>query len=419
MSIEYLKNNFCKFKPLFNLDLSINKNILSACFFRKTGVAYRDMSLYVNGLVNLNQGVKNNYSNFRIRLFIDNSIYKDKKIMNIIDNCDYVDPVLFLCENYVIENDYHVGLFGTLIRFFPMFDFPNNDAKLVVISDIDTMDVFDTIKKTEKIFTKYNNIKCVIMGNIGKKLIYREHKLIYKNKLLPYILSQRIVSIQKLPNKIIENYLEKVDTHKDTYYSSYYNAKLFPNENNSRYEKNTLTGNYIYGVDEYFLNDIVVHYLVDNNLPFAVFYTIEPLSVIYYGYKLMTFYRNNRYTDILVNILQKILKTEETDIEKLYKLFDLITYNGKNQKEINDIYIDIYKLYIDMYTNRDKYNKFIPKDLLFVYFKINGIKKMKKIIFYNTNISPIILKLDKFDNPKYIDNLIKDANIDINYEIEF
>jgi len=32
---------------------------------------------------------------------------------------------------------FHKACFGTLIRFLPLFDFPNNDSKIVFITDAD------------------------------------------------------------------------------------------------------------------------------------------------------------------------------------------------------------------------------------------------------------------------------------------
>ena len=42
--------------------------------------------------------------------------------------------------NYQIEKSdskYHIDLFGTLVRYFPLFNFNNNDAKSVIVVDID------------------------------------------------------------------------------------------------------------------------------------------------------------------------------------------------------------------------------------------------------------------------------------------
>jgi len=43
---------------------------------------------------------------------------------------------LFSCNEYC-RDKWHLGTFGTLLRMFPVFDLPNNDAGVVIIADID------------------------------------------------------------------------------------------------------------------------------------------------------------------------------------------------------------------------------------------------------------------------------------------
>ncbi len=57
--------------------------------------------------------------------------------MDILLSNDKFEIYLFDCKNYKSNNLYHVDLFATFIRFFPLFDFKNNDADNVIISDVD------------------------------------------------------------------------------------------------------------------------------------------------------------------------------------------------------------------------------------------------------------------------------------------
>ena len=109
---------------------------------------YKDFSSYIDGIKILyNYRIKD--TDFHLRIFIDETIYLDNTIMNELKQLTNIELVLYSCPNFLIKDKKnHEGLFGTMVRFFPMFDFPNNDAKTVIISDVD-------ICSKTKIYTKW------------------------------------------------------------------------------------------------------------------------------------------------------------------------------------------------------------------------------------------------------------------------
>ena len=76
----YLKNSICKFNPLFDIDYSNKKNIISASFFKIQGGGYTSFDRYLNGIFLLNQFVIKEFPDFELRLFIDQTISDDKVI---------------------------------------------------------------------------------------------------------------------------------------------------------------------------------------------------------------------------------------------------------------------------------------------------------------------------------------------------
>ena len=54
----YLKNSICNFTPLFDIDYTKKKNIISASFFKLKKGSYKDFSKYVDGLYNLYNFIK-------------------------------------------------------------------------------------------------------------------------------------------------------------------------------------------------------------------------------------------------------------------------------------------------------------------------------------------------------------------------
>ena len=122
---------------------------------------------------------------FKLRLFIDQSVYNDKKIMNSLKHESTIEIVLYKCPSYVVEEDKHKGTFGTLVRLFPIFDFKNNDANIVFVTDID----FESYNNVSKFFNKYMNN--IVKYLIKTKQIYKLHIFIY-NQLNQHTLHNKI-----------------------------------------------------------------------------------------------------------------------------------------------------------------------------------------------------------------------------------
>jgi hypothetical protein len=72
--------------------------------------------------------------------------------MNRLKKLDKIELVLFKPLDPKL-----VGLYSTLIRIFPMFDFPNNDSQIVILIDIDE-DNNPILKHIEFIKNKLNNL---------------------------------------------------------------------------------------------------------------------------------------------------------------------------------------------------------------------------------------------------------------------
>ena len=78
MNKHYLENSICKFTPLFKINYLKKKNIFSGVFFKLKKGSYKKFSLYLYGIKKLLKYIKNNYNDYTLRLFIDDSIYNDK-----------------------------------------------------------------------------------------------------------------------------------------------------------------------------------------------------------------------------------------------------------------------------------------------------------------------------------------------------
>src|SRR5690606_34264380 len=132
--MSYLVNNICEFELINWTYNDKKKDIVSMSLFKlKDG--YNSFSYYMLRLEKTCEVIRSTMPNTTIRIFIDHHVYNDKETMQALLNLK-IDIILFKCINF-IRDEYHIGLFGTLVRFFPFFDFDFNDAKRVFIRDVD------------------------------------------------------------------------------------------------------------------------------------------------------------------------------------------------------------------------------------------------------------------------------------------
>lgn len=393
---KYLENPICNFTPLFEIDYTEKKNIISCCFFKRNDSYYKDFSKYINGLESLYYNVTKYYKDYSVRLFIDNSIYTDKSIMIKLEKLKKLEMVLYDCPTYKINNNYHIGLFGTMIRFFPMFNFPNNDANIVILSDIDDYAFRKYFDLFKSIGPNINEFYLIKFSNAGRMFKNKElYNKIYKNVILDYIKPQEMVCLKQIDYHVIINFLENLDSK--IIYSYYFNKNLIRDENYiSKYENNS---HFIYGIDEYFLNNNYLKYIIDNKLPF-----IERLNFnIFNPYNYQINVRNEKWLEKDKNIfnllLDKILKLfkikPKSEFDVIQKMID------KNDKNSLKMKYKLYKLFIKI-RNKKRY-KFlfntIYNDLL-LSDKYIGIYEFSEIKFFNSNIKSFFEKKLSFSNKK-------------------
>ena len=417
---KYLENSICNFTPLFKIDYTIKKNIIACCFFKRYNSYYKDFSKYIDGLQALYNTVLKFYKDFSIRLFIDNSIFKDKDIMSKLNKLNKLEMVLYDCPIFKKDDIHHIGLFGTLIRFFPMFNFPNNDAKIVILSDIDDHAFKKYIELFKILGPRMDDLYLIKFSNAGRMFKNKEvSNQVYKNIILDYIKPQEMVCLKQVDYDIIINFLKKLsfDVYLNIKYSSYINDNLVKNDNYiSKYENN---GYFIYGIDEYFLNNVYIKYIVSHKIPFVERLNFNIFNIYYY----QMLARNEEWLDkekiiyeLLLDKILKYLKIKSND--NLKNKFDLILkLIEKNDEKSIDIKYKLYELFIKN-KNRKKYkflfNTFYNDLLLYKYI---GIYEFSELKFYYINFKNFFEKKKSFDDEK-IKNLVnlaykKENNTDI------
>lgn len=383
--IKYLENPICDLTPLFKINYKKKINLISCCFFKMENSGHKDFMVYLNGIKHLYDFVKAEYKTFKIRLFIDVSIYNDTKIMDFLYKYDdLIQLVVYSCNQY-INDIYHYGYFGTFIRFFPMFNFPNNDANIVIQEDIDfLLPIKQSLKEYNRFTSRMNAINDVLDNNINISILrigkldsfmnsVYDYAYNYKNEINTYIIAPLIISFEPIDSLILIKFIEKIKKSNEIY--SYYNL-IKDNKHTSNIENNfNLHKHFIYGVDEYFINNILIKYLYKEKINNAIKtdFNIWNLFKIFFKEVIAEGINNNGKVMIQKFMPYNNLKINEKKI--IEKIFDeIITENNikiKNNKIINkffminkhiktnnnyNIYLSIYKNYIKSSKNPEKYN---------------------------------------------------------------
>ena len=216
-----------------------SKNVLSVCFFTMKD-SYRDISKYQRNLIKF-LNISKNLKTFEVRVYTDDS---GKDFVLQIGESYPSLTVYHYNFNSLREEIGHIGTFGTLVRFLPMFE----DLETVWISDIDIPDHF----LDESILTLMDKYKCPVFYDSA--LCYNERK-IYGRKHT--IIAYRMIFKIKFPKSLLTRFINKLidGTLKETIHFLNNANKLKP------------SSEVPYGIDEVFLNESIYNYLIRHNIP--------------------------------------------------------------------------------------------------------------------------------------------------------
>lgn len=392
--MNYLDNTVCKFTPLFKINYGIKQNILSCCLFKLLR-SYKNFNIYVNGLANLNKYVTEYMPDFRIRLFIDNNIYIDTEIMKKISKLDKIDNVLYACPDFLVDDKYHDGLFGTMVRFFPMFNFENNDAGIIGVVDAD----FNKPESYHNVFKSFQNFK-EHTNDIDDVYLYFYGRLFHTalkdketNYTKPYALAWKIFNVKRINQQILIDYLYEVKYNKNNIMYTDYEPRI------------TLAQptNFIFGVDEYFINNTLLDYLNKNKLCFGLRYYYQIHFPLFFDYE--KYFKENKdeneknnLTSIINFIVDKIPDIKNKSVEDKYEYIVSKVYFDTEKKISPKLDKMFYYLNYRIYAAYAILRKM-------KYFDI--IKKSFSNLVFKKNFGYILIEKNEYVNcPKNRDDVL-------------
>ena len=222
-----------------------SKKVLSASFFTMKG-AYRDISNYEASLKKFLKQ-KEQLEGFEIRIYTDDS---GKEIVQKVVREDPAITILHFNFQPLREEVGHIGTFGTLIRFLPLFE---PGLEVVWISDIDIPDSY----LDPSVLTKMKEAKTEFSF---RTFICYETK-VYGRKYT--ILAGTMISFYTFPKQIFNRFLNSLVHPPKSLQTTLSKSNTLNLANNNR----TLSYSKIpFGVDEIFTNSIFYNYLVNHSV---------------------------------------------------------------------------------------------------------------------------------------------------------
>jgi hypothetical protein len=218
-----------------------SRKVLTCCFFT-VGEAYRDFKHYVQ---NLRQfiGYTQHLTEFEVRIYTDDT-GKDYAL-EIANKFPRVSVLHYNCPEFRNGNG-HMGMFGTLVRFLPMFE----DLDIVWCSDIDIP--ADYLNK--RLLKKIEDNKADIY--IRTILCYERKEWARKNS----ILAGAFITKVQFPRALLTRFLNMLDDGR----ISERLEKINKQNRESLLPKSP--SKVPYGTDELFLNTYIYNWIINNNI---------------------------------------------------------------------------------------------------------------------------------------------------------
>jgi hypothetical protein len=324
-----MENPICDFEIIQNPSRKY-ANTVNLVFFRAYPI-YKNFQKYIDGLKNWKSFMEY-YPYSQLQIFVDREIANDPAISKILASMN-ARVYIFDCPDYK-EDDHHVGLFPTMVRFYPIFDINTHAMNIAHIQELEPdkefverfghMEVASRSKSVER-----NNVALLYGARNFYDTLQWKNKSTFEDGIdYPWCVAGRFTATQKLPFSLWTGFLETIDAG-----NSFVNKYLKSQESKIKKEH----GKYHFGVDEAFLNDTLIPWLITNdygigivteyNIAFPLFYLEARIK------------QDRRSKQILDYILQK------TDsVERNLRLFDSTFYRKTDSQAPKDVVERFYEI---------------------------------------------------------------------------
>lgn len=263
--IEPTEKYICMSMSLFLIDNYIKHDKNN----KEYNVTQSKKNLYLkNTLIKAKQLLTNYFPpNYYLRIYYDNSLETDTRFNNMINlfkKYNRIQLIKFTCEKFKSQDIGHIHLFGTIMRFHPLFDKESPNIKTCVFIDADTvykplyLQEISLFEKSDKLVMAFNGIyqlSFYIIDNMDDSILNNIHlpaglTVIKKTDIFKY----------DYWDKYINNFYKQDDLK---FIMNYLDFKRFGcPKNDTDYDKQSYSS-FEYGVDEILLSFMVRKILTD------------------------------------------------------------------------------------------------------------------------------------------------------------
>ncbi len=338
-------NNYCEIKKNNSNSNIKNKYLLSTSFFYLEK-SYKSSQRYIDGILKIIEFVEQNQF-YILRIYYDESIFKNDKYKELFEKIktnELVELYEYSCSQFILSKPFHIGTFGTLLRFLPLFE--KSHYEIIYILDIDDANYgyiklyVNSLSNSDKKFYFYN------LEDYGKK-----YNGLFNNKFGDAVIANIYVKNYRFDIKIFTNFLDWI-TKSD---------KLFKqieglNKNTYAFKNSPKDIVSTYGLDEYFLNINLINTLnkkdigwIKENLYFDYF--IDKL-IVPLNNNLFELISKQYYTEIINSLDNNFLNSNNNNhtCEELKKIFyNVIKIDSNDYMELRKKFLSNYFKFCDQY----------------------------------------------------------------------
>lgn len=363
-----------------------NKKILLTTSFFYLENSYKSSYKYHNGLKKIIEFIETN-EEYYLRIYYDETIflnYKYRDLYHKIKTNKKIELFQYTCLNFIKKNPFHIGTFGTLIRFLPLFE--KSDYYIIYIIDIDDGD--------------YEYIKLYVdkLSNSDKKFIFNSWKNYgerylnqFDNKFSNTTIANIFVKNYRFNLKIFTNFFELLTKSNEIFNKIENINNQFESFKNVNYQiKKT------YGIDEYFLNIYLINTLESKDIGWIK----EDYYFNYFIGNIIETSNNNDYDNIkkkyyldIISILDTVdeyTKLTANELENLLK--DMVNiHSNKNNNLKQKFFLNYYKfgeLYKKITVEYYKNFFYIINEILIDDFMVNDFKGLSWYLKKNLTLFP-------------------------------
>jgi hypothetical protein len=304
-----MDNAICNFKIIHNPNRRY-ANTVNLVFFKAIPLT-KSFKKYVDGLKTWKESMKS-YPDSQLQVFVDQAIADDSSIMKILSELN-ARIILFICPDFLRKDGYHKGLFGTLVRLFPIFDVNTHALRVAHIQELEpTADFIRMFPYLNKVSSITDLDMLYIADLFVQEKLYSEQPE-FEFGYFPWVVNGRFMAFNRVPFNLLTDYLRDIEQDKKFF-------NLYNNSGNSQH------GKFTFGIDEQFLNLIYLPWLISNNKRIGILAAYRPSYPVYYSTdKIM---KNSKSKDILNYILDTT-----SSVKASIQEFDAIFYSKGEPSE--------------------------------------------------------------------------------------